>query len=78
MTRQHLNNLFLMYVHTERSESLDLTSVAKEFVPINSRRLNYFGKYSVLSAHICHPDELYVTIITILLSFIIIYSLLDS
>ena len=77
MTRQHLNNLFLMYVHTERSEFLDLTSV-KEFVPVKSRRLNYFGKYSVLSAHISQPDELYVTIITILLSFIIIYSLLDS
>ena len=45
MTHQRLNNLFLLYVHTAQTESLDLVAVAKEFVSANSRRLNYFGKF---------------------------------
>ena len=45
MTQQCLNNLFLLYVHTERTELLDLTSVARDFMSVNSHWLNYFGKY---------------------------------
>ena len=45
MIHQRLNNLFLMYVHTARTDALDLLSVAKEFASVNSRRLNYFGKF---------------------------------
>ena len=45
MTHKRLNNLFLLYVHTAQTESLDLVSVAREFVGSNSRRLNYFGKF---------------------------------
>ena len=45
MTQQHLNNLFLMYVHTTRTDELDLSSVANEFVSSNTRRINYFGKF---------------------------------
>ena len=37
--------MFLAYAHTTRTDSLDLVSVAKEFVSSNSRRLNYFGKF---------------------------------
>ena len=32
-------------VPTIISESLDLTSVARDFVSVNSRRLKYLGKY---------------------------------
>ena len=39
-----LNNLFLLYVHTSRTDELDLKEIAKEFVCVNSRRMNYFGK----------------------------------
>ena len=46
MTQQRLNNLLLLYVHSERTESLNLVSVAKDFVGANSRRMNYFGKFS--------------------------------
>ena len=46
MTQQRLNNLFLLYVHSERTESLNLVSVAKDFVGANSRRMNYFGKFT--------------------------------
>lgn len=45
MTHQRLNNLFLLYVHTSRTDSLDLSAVAREFVLANTRRLNYFGKF---------------------------------
>ena len=45
MTCQRLNNLFLLYVHTSQTESLDLVCVAREFVSANTRRLNYFGKF---------------------------------
>ena len=44
MTQCRLNNLFLLYVHTDMTDMLDLTHIAKEFVSINSRRINYFGK----------------------------------
>ena len=39
------NNLFLLYVHKHLTDSLDLVSVAKEFVSANSRHQNNFGKF---------------------------------
>ena len=36
MTHQRLNNLFLLYVHTSRTDSLDLSAVAREFVLANT------------------------------------------
>lgn len=45
MTSQRLNNLFLLYVHKQYTDNLDLTLVAKEFASANTRRQNYFGKY---------------------------------
>lgn len=43
MTECRLNNLFLLYIH--KSVTLNLTSIAKDFVAINSRRMKYFGKF---------------------------------
>ena len=37
MTSQRLNNLFLLYVHKQHTDNLDLVLVAKEFVSANSR-----------------------------------------
>ena len=45
VTQQHLDNLFLMYVQTAKTEQLDLASVAYEFVSSRTRRMNYFGKF---------------------------------
>ena len=45
MTHQHLNNIFSLYVHTAQTEALDLQTVAREFVSVDSRRLNYFGSF---------------------------------
>ena len=44
MTQSRLNNLFILYVHAEKTDELDLKFIAKEFVSVNQRRLNYFGK----------------------------------
>ena len=45
MTECRLNNLFLLYVHKSMTDALDLSQIAKDFVSVNSRRMNYFGKF---------------------------------
>ena len=45
MTECRLNNLFLLYVHKSITDSLDITTIAKNFVSANYRRLTYFGKF---------------------------------
>ena len=40
-----LNNLFLLYIHKHLTDSLDLVSIAKEFVSANTTRQNYFGRF---------------------------------
>ena len=44
MTQARLNNLFMLYVHTEKTDELDLTLIAREFISVDERRLRYFGK----------------------------------
>lgn len=39
MTHCRLNNLFLLYAHTDVTDMLDLSYIAKEFVSVNSRRI---------------------------------------
>ena len=45
MTECRLNNLFLLYVHKSITDALDLSQIAKDFASVNSRRMNYFGKF---------------------------------
>ena len=45
MSHCRLNNLFMLYVHSSKTDMLDLVSVAKEFVSVNSRRTRYFGRF---------------------------------
>ena len=45
MTNYRLNNLFMLYVHSDRAKGLDIKRIAQEFVSVNTRRLNYFGNY---------------------------------
>ena len=47
MTAQRLNNLFVLYVHKALTDSLDLQSIAEEFVSANTRRINYFGHFEL-------------------------------
>ena len=45
MSACRLNKLMmLMHIHQEKTEKLDLAAIAKDFVSVNSRRLNYFGE----------------------------------
>ena len=44
MSAWKLNNLLLMHVHQHRTDTLDLVELAKEFIAVNQRRMNYFGK----------------------------------
>ena len=44
MSPCRLNNLFLLYVHKQKTDKLDLNLIVKEFVSVNKRRINYFGK----------------------------------
>lgn len=39
-----LNNLFLLYVHLNETDALDLREIANEFVSVNSPIISYFGK----------------------------------
>ena len=43
MTSFRLNNLFLMYVHQDLTDSLDLCKI--DFVSVKSRRKNYFVNF---------------------------------
>ena len=45
MTQQRRNSLFLLYVHSERTESLDLISVAKDFNGSKQPTHEIFGKF---------------------------------
>ena len=45
MTHQRLNNLFLLYVHTQLTDTLEVSSVAQDFISVNPHRFNYFGDF---------------------------------
>ena len=45
MTSCRLNNLFLLYIHQDRTDSLDLYKIAKDFISVNNRRRKYFGNF---------------------------------
>ena len=38
-------HLFLLYIHVNKTDTLDLIQIAKEFVCVNARRVQYFGKF---------------------------------
>ena len=45
MTQKRLNNVVLMHTHKERTDKVNLLSIAKDFVTSNKRHANYFGHY---------------------------------
>ena len=46
MTQKRLNHLIVMHIHKERTDQLDLSSIANEFVSFNERRKSYFGSWA--------------------------------
>ena len=45
MTSCRLNNVFLLYIHQHLTDSLDMVAMGRQFVSVNTRRQNYFGKF---------------------------------
>ena len=45
MTEKRYNNLLILHVHKHKTDELNLTDIAKEFVNRNERRINFFGKF---------------------------------
>ena len=43
MSEERLNNVMLLYVHKEETDSLDLQEIASVFVSANTRRMEFFG-----------------------------------
>ena len=45
MTQQRLNNLMVLHVHKDITDSLKLQDIAKEFVGDSEHRLKIFGTF---------------------------------
>ena len=46
MTEKRLNNFFLLHVHKELTDSINVTHVAVEFANANDERARYFGSFT--------------------------------
>ena len=44
MTQKLLNNLMLLHVHKDKTDEIDLNVIAEQFINVNERRRNFFGK----------------------------------
>ena len=49
MTQKRLNNVVLMHTHKERTDKVNLLSIAKDFVTSNERRAKYFDHVRIIS-----------------------------
>ena len=43
MSQPRLNHALLLHIHKDRTDNINLISIAKEFISVNERRQNYFG-----------------------------------
>ena len=43
MTQKRLNSVLLLHVHQDRTDKLNLNSIAADFISNNERRKNYYG-----------------------------------
>ena len=48
MLQSRLNNMMVLHVHKEKTDSLPLVEIANEFVDWSGHRINIFGKFSDL------------------------------
>ncbi len=46
MSESRLNNLMMLYIHIERSDSLSLISIANNFVDLSDHRQTMFGTFT--------------------------------
>ena len=45
MSQPRLNHVMLLHIHKERTDSLDLVQVARDFISVNNRRALHFGHF---------------------------------
>ena len=45
MNQERLNSLMILHVHKDQTDTLDLPSIANEFVSKSERRTHVFGKF---------------------------------
>ena len=45
MTQERLNNLLILHVHKERTDSLDVKEVANDFISNSEHRTGIFGHF---------------------------------
>ena len=45
MAQKRLNNLMLLHIHKGKTDSLDVLTIAKDFIEKNERRLAFFGRF---------------------------------
>ena len=45
MSQQRLNNLMILHIHKEQTDSLDLTQCMKDFTLGNDHRTDLFGRF---------------------------------
>ena len=47
MSQKRLNHLILLHTHKDRTDLLEISDIACQFVSVNERRENYFGSWEV-------------------------------
>ena len=45
MTQERLNHVIMLHTHKDRTDEIELTEIAKEFVSFNERRVGFFGHF---------------------------------
>ena len=45
MTQKRLNHVVLLHTHKQRTDVIDLDDVMRQFIGVNTHRLEYFGTF---------------------------------
>ena len=45
MTQERLNHVIMLHAHKNRTDEIELTEIAKEFVSFNERSVGFFGHF---------------------------------
>ena len=45
MTQKRLNHVVLLHIHKQHTDVIDLDDVMRQFIGVNTHRLEYFGTF---------------------------------
>ena len=51
MTQKRLNNVMLLHCHKNKTDSLDMSAITKEFVSVNDAMKNYFWEFVICTLY---------------------------